>query len=84
MCVTPPSSQTGENKPLRYLKIPPLLVDGDDELINVGNQLIALGLPESVCTLFQELHEHVLIKEEGPRPGKSVTGKLALCSLQNT
>ena len=52
------------NRPLGYLKVPPLLVDGDDELIDVGDQLVALSLPEPVCTLFQELREHILIKEK--------------------
>ena len=61
------------NRLLGYLEVPPLLVDGDDELIDVGDQLVALGLPEPVCALFQELCEHVLIKEkervlQGNRP----------------
>lgn len=51
---------------VRYLKVPPLLVDGDDKLIDVRDQLVALSLPQPVRTLLQQLHQHILTKEERP------------------
>lgn len=52
-------------KTVKYLEIPPLLINGDDELVDVGDQLVALRLPKAICTLLQELHQYILTKEEG-------------------
>lgn len=60
--------QTGEQT-ATHLEIPPLFIDGDDKLIDVSDQLVALCLPKSICTLLQQLHQHILIKEEGPGTG---------------
>lgn len=49
----------------RYLEVPPLFINGDDELVDVGDQLVALGLPKSVRTLLQQLHQDILAKREG-------------------
>ena len=43
-----------------YLKVAALLVDGDDEAVDVGDELVTLGLPQTVSTLLQELHQHLL------------------------
>lgn len=68
----------------RYLKISPLLINGDDEFVDVSNQLVAFGLPESISTLFKELHEHILTKEGGHGPERSIITKgQNSVSLQN-
>lgn len=64
LCVRSGSCQRGEKR-ARYLEIPPLFINGDDELVDVGDQLVALGLPKSIRTLLQQLHQHILIKGEG-------------------
>lgn len=43
-----------------YLKVPALLVDGDDEPVDVSDELIPLRLPEAVRALLQQLHQHLL------------------------
>lgn len=74
MHVTPRPLKKLTKRPLGYLEVPPLLVDWDDELIDVGDQLVALGLPEPVCALFQELREHILIKKKAVSQEKVLQG----------
>lgn len=50
---------------LLYLKVPTLLIDGDDELVDVWDELIALSLPQAISTLFQQLHQDILYGREG-------------------
>jgi hypothetical protein len=54
-----------EKQKARYLKIPSLLINGNDEFIDVSDQLVAFCLPKSICTLLKQLHQHILIKEKG-------------------
>ena len=39
-----------------YLKVPALLIDGDDQLVDVRDELVALRFPQSIRTLLQQLH----------------------------
>lgn len=39
-----------------YLKVPALLINGDYELVDVGDELVTFSFPQSVCTLLQKLH----------------------------
>lgn len=43
-----------------YLKVSALLVDGNDEPVDVGDELVTLRLPEAVAALLQQLHQHLL------------------------
>lgn len=43
-----------------YLKVPALLINGDYEFVDVGDELVTLGFPQSVSTLLQKLHEDIL------------------------
>lgn len=45
---------------LLYLVLVTLLVDGDEELGDVCDELVALGLPESLHTDLQVLDQHFL------------------------
>lgn len=43
-----------------YLKVSALLVDGNDEPVDIGDELVTLRLPEAIGTLLQQLHQHLL------------------------
>ena len=43
-----------------YLKVAALLIDGDDEAVDVSDELIALRLPQAVSALLQVLHQNLL------------------------
>lgn len=47
-----------------YLKVPALLINGDYEFVNVGDELVALSFPQSICALLQKLHEDILKKQD--------------------
>lgn len=48
----------------RYLILVTLLIDGDDKLGDVCDELIALGLPQRLCTHLQMLNQNLLTQEE--------------------
>lgn len=47
-----------------YLKVPALLINGDYEFVNVGDELVALSFPQSIRALLQKLHEDILKKQD--------------------
>lgn len=67
-----------------YLKVSALFVNGDDEPVDVGDELVALSLPQAFDTLLQQLHQHLLDtqKEESklssPADAAHVGGKAAV------
>ena len=50
----------------QYHELVAPLVDGDDELGYVGDELVALRLPEGLHAGFQMLHQHLLEREHRP------------------
>ena len=51
---------------VQYHELVAPLVDGDDELGYVGDELVALGLPEGLHAGLQVLHQHLLEREHHP------------------
>lgn len=43
-----------------YLKVSALFINGDDEPVYIGNELIPLCLPQAFSALLQQLHQHLL------------------------
>lgn len=43
-----------------HLKVSALFINGNDEPIDISNELITLCLPEAISTLLQKLHQHLL------------------------
>lgn len=48
----------------RYLILMTFFIDGDDELGNVRDKLVALGLPQRLHTHFHVLNQHFLRREK--------------------
>lgn len=46
------------------LKVSALLIDGNYELVDVGDELVTLSFPQSICTFLQKLHEDILRKDQ--------------------
>lgn len=45
-----------------YLEVSALFIDGDDEPVDVSDELVPLRLPQAVAALLQQLHQHLLNK----------------------
>lgn len=53
-----------------YLEVSALFVDGNDEPVDVSDELVTLRLPEAVSALLQQLHQHLLNKHRHRRGNK--------------
>lgn len=51
---------TGESGMIHHLKVSALFVDGNDEPVDIGDELVALRLPQAIGALLQQLHQHLL------------------------
>lgn len=56
----------GRDQAASHLKVSALLIDWDDQFVDVRDELVTLGFPQSICTLFQKLHQDVL-REQGKK-----------------
>lgn len=52
------------DKAVSDLKVSALLIDGDYELVDVGDELVTLSFPQSICTFLQKLHEDILRNDQ--------------------
>lgn len=56
MAAPHPEGKLQKDKGHSHLKASALLINGDYELVDVRDELVALSFPQPVCTLLQKLH----------------------------